>query len=242
MIWLLCAAAITSLWQNRQDKRRRLAVLSIAFILLTMYCLPLTSYLLSAALESRHPPLNHRPSDIDGIVVLAGGLQSPQSEFLQFEPAENVRFRCIMAAAMYKQGPRCPVLVSGGSADLENGEPAGATVMKRVLIEQGVAAEDIVEETKSRSTYENAVECAQLLRYRDIRKALLVTDGLHLERASRCFQKEGVIVVGCGCNYRSNEFDWSLNALRPGPSAALGTRVALEELVRLAWYAIQGRI
>jgi uncharacterized SAM-binding protein YcdF (DUF218 family) len=143
---------------------------------------------------------------------------------------------------MYRQGERCPVLVSGGMADPKNGEPASATVMRRVLIEQGVAAEDIIEEPSSRSTHENAVHCAHLLCSRGVHRVLLVTDGLHLERAELCFQKAGISVVGCGCNYGTLEFNWTPRIFMPGPSAAQGTRAALQEFGALMWYAVRGRI
>jgi uncharacterized SAM-binding protein YcdF (DUF218 family) len=242
LLWLISATALASLWHNRQDKRLRLWILTIAFILFTTYCLPITSYLLCSALESRHAPLARRPSDVEGIVVLAGGLWGPQTEGQPFELPDNVRFRCLTAAAMYRQGTRCPVLVSGGIFDPNGGEPACASVMKRVLVEQGVAAEDIIEEPSSRSTHENAVECARLLRSRDLHKVLLVTDGLHLERAKLCFQKAGISVVGCGCNYRTLELERTARIFIPGPSAALGTRAALQEWGGLAWYGLRGWI
>jgi len=242
VIWLLSAAALASLWHNRQDHRRRLTVLTIAFTLLTLYSLPACSYLLCAALESRHPPLGRRPSDIEAIVVLAGGLVAPQAEGLQFELADNVVNRCLLAAEMYRQGAHCPVLVSGGKADPDSSEPSAASVMKRFLIQLGVVEGDLIEEDTSRSTYENAVECARVLRERRIQKVLLVTDGLHLDRALRCVQKEGVTAVGCGCNYRTLSFEWTLHAFMPNTSSAQGVRAAAYEHAALAWYAFRGRI
>jgi uncharacterized SAM-binding protein YcdF (DUF218 family) len=230
------------MWHNRQEKRHRLTVLTVGFTLLTLYSLPVTNYVLCRALESRHPPLARRPADPQAIVVLAGGLSWPQAEGMSFELDENTRLRCLTAVAMYRQGARCPVLVSGGTEDVASSEPASASVMKKVLVEQGVVAEDIIEEPWSRSTHENAVECGRILRERGIRKVLLVTDGLHLERAVRCFQKEDVAVTACGCNYRTLDFVWWPRALIPGPTAALGTRAALQEWGGLVWYGLQGWI
>jgi uncharacterized SAM-binding protein YcdF (DUF218 family) len=161
---------------------------------------------------------------------------------MPFELGENTRLRCLTAVAMYRQGARCPVLVSGGMCDPTTGEPTCASVMKKVLVEQGVVEEDIIEEPWSRLTHENAVECGRILRERGIRKVLLVTDGLHLERAVRCFQKEDVAVTACGCNYRSLDFAWWPRVFIPGPTAALGTGVALHEWGGLAWYRMRGWI
>jgi uncharacterized SAM-binding protein YcdF (DUF218 family) len=114
--------------------------------------------------------------------------------------------------------------------------------MKRVLIEQGVVADDVIEEVSSHSTHENAVECAPQLRKRGIAKILLVTDGMHMERALRCFQKQGVSVVGCGCNYRTSDLQWTPQAFIPGTSAVQEVRAAIQEYAALTWYAVRRRI
>jgi uncharacterized SAM-binding protein YcdF (DUF218 family) len=239
VLWLASAVAVASLWWRRQDKRRRLVVLTVAFALLTLYFLPATSSLLCGALESRHPPLDRRPGDIEAIVVLAGTLRPAEAKGLPVEPGENTMYRCLRAATMYHQGRRCPVIVSGGQVDPARPGPSCAKVMKDFLIRAGVAAADIIEEDAAQSTYENAVLTAHLLRARGLRKVLLVTDGLHMDRAMRCFQKQGVDVVACGCSYRALYFEWSVREFMPNPGAAQGVRAALHEHVGLAWYSVQ---
>ena len=63
-----------------------------------------------------------------------------------------------------------------------------------------------------------------------------------MDRALRCFQKQGVDTAPCGCSYRTLEFEWSLRLLAPNPAAAQGVRAALHEHVGLLWYALKGRI
>src|SRR2546423_1561580 len=57
VLWLTSAAALAGLWVRRQERRRRLVLLTVSFALLTLYCLPVSSYLLCGTLESRYPPL-----------------------------------------------------------------------------------------------------------------------------------------------------------------------------------------
>jgi uncharacterized SAM-binding protein YcdF (DUF218 family) len=242
VLWLVCAASLAGMWHRRQERRRQLVLLTVGFALLTLYCLPLSSYLLCGALEWQNPPLGRRPGDVEAIVVLAGGLRSPDVYGLPFQPSESTIYRCMRAAEMYRQGPGCPVIVSGGRTDPDFADPPCAQVMRDFLVRAGVAAGDLIEEDASRSTYENAVETARILHARGIRKVLLVTDGLHLPRAALCFRQQGVEVVPCGCSYRAREFEWSPRTVLPNPFAAQGVRDALHEYVGLATYSLQGRI
>src|SRR5207302_1379541 len=134
---------------------RRLLLLTAAAVLLALYGIPVTAYL------ARRP-----------LVVL--WLVSAAALASLWHRAEGRRRR--RAAEMYRQGPPCPVLVSGGKVDPDSPEPPCARVMREFLLHQGVAASDLIEEDASRSTYENAVESARLLGARGLRKVLLVTD------------------------------------------------------------------
>ena len=63
--------------------------------------------------------------------------------------------------------------------------PPLGQMMKDLLVELGVPPEQIIVEDRSTSTYENAVECRQLLVERQMTRIVLVTDALHMRRASR---------------------------------------------------------
>jgi uncharacterized SAM-binding protein YcdF (DUF218 family) len=242
LLWLLCLAALASLWRRRQERRRRLVVLTAAFALLTLYCLPVTGHLLLRPLEAPYPPLGQRPGEVAAIVVLGGGVRVAEGEDLPALPDETSFYRCLRAAEMYHRGPPCPVLVSGGKVDPDRPGPAIARVMRDFLVRLGVPAADLIEEDASRTTHENAVECARILRERGLGKVLLVTDAAHLERSLRCFRKQGVEAIPCGCRYATLEFEGSVADFLPNPTATRGARAALHEWVGLAWYALRGRI
>ncbi len=85
-----------------------------------------------------------------------------------------------------------PLLVSGGRRWEGHSE---AEVMKRWLGEQGIAEQQIVTETRSRTTYENAKFSAALLRERNVETVALVTSDFHVQRAQRLFEKQGLTVL-----------------------------------------------
>lgn len=240
LLSLLAALALANLWRKRQESRRRLLLLTVPFVLLFVWCLPVTSYLALGSLEWSQPPLEERPADAEAIVVLSGYLRVLDEKGTQVELGEDTLYRCLKAAEVYHEGKPCPVVVSGGKVDSATPGPSLAAAMRDFLREQGVAASDLIVEDRSRTTYENAVESCRLLDERGIHKIVLVTDAAHLRRAVACFHKQGADVVPCGCRYRALGIDWA-RAFLPDPAAARGCRDACHEWLGIGWYRLNGR-
>jgi uncharacterized SAM-binding protein YcdF (DUF218 family) len=141
---------------------------------------------------------------------------------------------------LYHQGAPRLIVVSGGKV---NGTwPPLAHVMRDFLLTMGIPETDILVEDQAHTTYENAVQTAKLLRARDIRRIVLVTETTHLLRAELCFRKAGFEVTPVGCNYRATEIDWSVFDVLPSPEAALNIDRAFHEWLGLIWYRLHGRV
>jgi len=117
-----------------------------------------------------------RPAAV--IVVLGGG-------------ESGTARRAQHAAALYHQGYAGRVLCTGGRT-------VGATPEARrcaiTLAAHGVPPEAIRLELASRSTEENAIQAARIMRAQGWDDAVLVTDDFHLWRAVWLFEHEGVMV------------------------------------------------
>jgi uncharacterized SAM-binding protein YcdF (DUF218 family) len=240
MAYVAVAVALVALWRSRAS-RRRLVVLTAAVLLLALLSLPITSYLALGSLEWSYPRLVSRPADAPAIVVLAGSIWPATPDESRFEPGTDTLYRCLRAAELYREAP-CPILVSGGKVQPTDAGPPLAEVMRDFLITQGVRPEDLIVESSSRTTYENAVDSARLLNERDIHRVVLVTDAVHLRRAVACFRKQGLDVVPCGCHYRALGRNGGLTDYLPDPSAAAGVEEAAHEWLGLTLYWLTGRI
>jgi uncharacterized SAM-binding protein YcdF (DUF218 family) len=234
------ALALVALWRSRAS-RRRLVALSVAVLLLALLSLPVTSYLALGSLEWPYPPLASRPADAPAIVVLAGSIWPAAPDESRFEPGTDTIYRCLRAAELYRADP-CPILLSGGKVHPTDAGPPLAEVMRDFLLTQGVGPDDLIVESSSRTTYENAVDSARLLNDRDIHRIVLVTDAAHLRRAVACFRKQGLDVVPCGCHYRALGRSGGPADYLPDPSAAAGVEEAAHEWFGLALYWLTGRI
>jgi uncharacterized SAM-binding protein YcdF (DUF218 family) len=115
----------------------------------------------------------------DVIIVLGGG-------------ESGTTRRALHAVTLYRQGYAPAILCSGAYAAHETiSEGARCAEVAR---REGVPAAAIVVDERSRSTEENAIESAAIMRARGWRSAVLVTDDFHLWRATWLFTEYGMPV------------------------------------------------
>jgi uncharacterized SAM-binding protein YcdF (DUF218 family) len=241
LLFLTTTIANLNLWRRRVESRRRLAWISAPLIGLYLFCTPAVSYLALGTLEWRYPPANAAPDGVQAIVVLSGGIYAPNDIQLRAVLGESTIYRCLHAHAVYQASPR-PILLSGGKVYADREGPTLAEAMRDFMLQLGVPQDDLILENESRSTYENAVHSAEVLRRREISNVLLVTDATHLDRSIACFAAQDINAIPSGCRYRAAQVRWSLFSFLPDPSAAQSNQDVFHEWAGILWYWTRGRI
>jgi uncharacterized SAM-binding protein YcdF (DUF218 family) len=242
LVYLLFAVALVYLWRKPRPRRGRLVLLTLAFIGLTLVCMPAVAHLALGSLEWQFSPKDELPADAQAIVVLAVGVNSPDGTREHAELDHDSMLRCLHAAQLYRQRPTCTLIVSGGKVDADDPCPACAQVMFDFLVRLGVPASAIVVEDVSRTTYENAVESTKILEQHQMRKAVLVTDAVDMYRALRCFRKQGIELTPSPCHHRATRFEPTLFAFLPNPGAAQNCLRVWHEWLGTVWYWLHDRI
>jgi uncharacterized SAM-binding protein YcdF (DUF218 family) len=204
--------------------------------------MPAVVFPLLGTLEWQVPPLSARPTDADAIVVLGGGAWGADAARPHPVLTSDSLYRCLRGAEIYHEGRRCPVIVTGGPADPGSNEPSVAATMRDTLIELGVDRSDVIVEPRARTTYENAVESARILRERGLRRVVLVTDATHMPRSLLCFRKQGFDPVPAACSHRAVDFRLELGSFLPSPGAMGNLMAVVHEWIGLAWYRARGKI
>lgn len=124
----------------------------------------------------------HAFEPLDAIVVLGAALR-PSGALSRI-----LEERIAAAAALYHAGGAPLVIASGGTT---NGAPrAEAEAIAEGLREAGVP--DVIAETRSRTTAENARYTAALLAARGAQTVWLVTQPFHGRRAAHLFRRAGL--------------------------------------------------
>ena len=242
VLFVVLGLGLFNLWRKRRETRRRLLWVTVPFFLLVAISIPAVAYLALGTLEGAYPPSTELPDRPDVILVLSGYMVAPKNDSGRAELAADTYYRCRHALALYRKAGNCPLLLSGG---VSQGAPEGpplADTMRTFFRQQGVPAVDLLVENHSSTTYENALECARILRPRGLSRVVLVTDARHMARASLCFARQGLQVFPSPCNSATERFRNRWEAYLPGPGGAGGFLDAFHEWVGLAYYKLRGWI
>ncbi|MFD1906166.1 YdcF family protein [Paenibacillus rhizoplanae] len=101
-------------------------------------------------------------------------------------PAAN---RLLAAARLYRE-TGLPIIFSGGQVFADSGNEAD--IARRQLIGLGIPAEDILPESRSLNTEQNAVNTAKLMQEHGLSRPVLVTSGFHMPRSMVQFEHAGL--------------------------------------------------
>ena len=141
--------------------------------------------------------------------------------------------RIAEAATLYRQckaaGRDCKLLVSGGRS--QHYRLSEAEVYGRVLRRLGVDAADMLLESNSMNTWQNAQFSQPLLKALGAQHILLVTSGTHLPRASLYFAHFGIAVTPVRADYLAPEMTWL-----PQTYNFAVTDIAMHEYLGMALY------
>ncbi len=180
----------------------------------------------------------------DAIVVLGGGARAAGTLRPQTELSSPSMRRTVCGATLFREGWAPRLLLSGGDASVFHRGPTESIHMKQFAQHLGVSAGAITVETRSRTTYENAVESKRLLGAASV---LLVTSAGHLPRALGLFQKQGFHVTGYPCGHSVRDVPGDLRHVSPfvvipTVQALNESTYALNELVGTVVYWLAGRL
>lgn len=214
-------------------QRRVLATAGILGILFLSW--PPVDWLVALPLEARYSGRLLPASPAQAIVVLLSSVSMPRTGQPYAIPDHQTYERCAYAAWLYQHWESLPVLVSGGPP----GRPISAP-MRDLLERDGIPPTMIWTEERSRSTHENAVYGAEVLRSHGITTIALVVDAQSMLRAEASFQKLGITVVPAVSEYR--EWGPLSEELIPSWKAIQRNEVSLHETLGLAWYWMRGWI
>jgi uncharacterized SAM-binding protein YcdF (DUF218 family) len=188
-------------------------------------------------LETAYPPLQ-QAAKADAVVVLSGGVRDLSWVPAAPEPAEHSISR-LVAGIEIARSLHLPLVLSGGSGETTPRGPAEADALADTAVRLGFARQDLIIESGSRNTWENAAAVKALIPGKTI---ILVTSAFHLKRAAGMFKKNGFTVLPAPADYRSSARSWSPAKLIPRAESLALSSTALAERLSLTWYGMTGKL
>lgn len=181
------------------------------------------------------------PNDFDAVIVL-GGISAPGKL-----PDDRVHFpgspdRLLHAMQLYKLGKAKKIILSGGSGELVGKRIPEAAFLQRELVLCGVDSNDVIIESASKNTRENALFSAKVAaaQFRPEAKFILVTSAYHMRRSLGCFRKVGLQVTGFSTNADTSEEGLQWAHFVPNPISPLRWHALIHEWVGYVSYKANG--
>ncbi len=178
--------------------------------------------------------LAHSPAK--AIVVLGGGRYADAPEYHGDTVSKQTLVR-IRYGAWLQRKTKLPILVSGGVVN-DDGRPAEAQLMQQVLEQEFLAAVPWVE-TKSHTTYENAIYSRQLLEKVNINNIILVTHAIHMPRAIEAFEKAGFTVTPAPTGFDTGADTPTIMSFLPSMYSLSSMHELMEEILGRVWYHLR---
>lgn len=175
-------------------------------------------------------------AEADAIVLLGGAMRG-DTHMGTLPDLNQHADRLVHAAALYKAGKAPIILLTGGGGEDVRSE---AEQMKDILMVMGVPARSMLLEDKSRTTYDNAVFSAQMLRDKGLRRILLVSSGYHMPRAEALFSAQGLEVVPAPTDFQRPVAPQLLSKWVPDVASLSRSTYALHEIVGYWVYRLRG--
>ena len=169
------------------------------------------------------------------IVVLGAGSYRDPPEYEGSDTVGRLTLERLRYAASLHRRSGLPLLVTGGRT--LPGTPAEAAAMALSLEDDFGIGVRFVED-RSRNTAENAANSARMLSEAGISRIVLVTHAVHMARAVRAFEGQGLEVVPAPTVIASEGPAGAASWL-PTASALARSARALHEHIGLLWYRLR---
>ncbi|MDM9626849.1 YdcF family protein [Rhizobium sp. S152] len=214
------------------------STLAALILFVTLYT-TVGNYLLQG-LEERFPKPQD-PQELQCMIVLGGGFENEVNTARHGIEMNAGGDRFIEALRLARKYPQSRILVSGGDGSMSGVYEGDAVMSGRFFPLFGVPKERLVEETTSRTTFENAANTKDLLAASGLSDCLLITSGYHMPRSVGIFRKLGIGVVPWPTDYRTDGRErLGLDFTQPSRNAQ-NLATAIREWFGLVGYYMVGR-
>ncbi len=233
---LMVECVLVGLLLNRRRIGRVLLIAGVGALTMCLL-LPVDRWIINP-LEDRFPAVTSFPGAVDGIVVLGGAIDDLTSRDRGTPILNGAANRMTSFVALARHYPKARLVFSGGSGNIEQGVSNEAEYAALLCEQLGLPSGRILFENRSRTTRENAVNSAALVRPRPGERWVLLTSASHMPRAVGVFRKVGWSVLPWPVGYQSRDH---LTGYAPSLGQKLATLDwATHEWIGLVSYRLEG--
>jgi uncharacterized SAM-binding protein YcdF (DUF218 family) len=215
------------------------AAMAAVILFVTLYTT--TGNYLMQDLEARFAHPAGDPAELKCMIVLGGAFENEVNTARRGVEFNAAADRFVEALRLAQKFPQSRILISGGDGSISGIYEGDAAASERFFPLFGIGKERLVEETQSRTTFENAINTKQLLESQGLSNCLLITSGFHMPRSVGIFRKLGIDIVPWPTDYRTDgKTTLGLDFTQPNLNAQ-NMATAIREWFGLVGYYFAGR-
>jgi uncharacterized SAM-binding protein YcdF (DUF218 family) len=210
-------------------------------VLLVIACFSPLGSLLLRPLEDRFPP---PPADLPapaGIIVLGGAFDEAMTLAREQPTLTALAARLTTGVALARRYPNARLIFTGGTAGLSQSETPEAVGVRDLWLSLGVPEQRMTFESRSRNTWENAIDTRALIAPKPDETWLLVTSAWHMPRAMGIFRRAGFKVIAYPVDYRTFGDARDFLLARNGLDQVMMLENAVHEWIGLIAYRLTGK-
>jgi uncharacterized SAM-binding protein YcdF (DUF218 family) len=189
LVWCIVLFLLALISKNQARKRKYFIA---GFSMLILFTNPFIVNKVLGSWEIKPYSSNKINRGYDVAIVLGGESRYYNTETGRLVYGNGID-RLLQAVALYRQKKVKKILLSGGSGYLLMQNIKESVLLKQVLLDMNIPDSDVIIETQSRNTYENALMSAAILKSNLYGKRyLIITSAFHMRRTIACFNKQGI--------------------------------------------------
>jgi uncharacterized SAM-binding protein YcdF (DUF218 family) len=190
---LSCLLMLLALWLCYRRSRKAYMPILLALIILAIAGNVQVGNRLIASLERQYLPLVETPP-ADAIVILGGGTRNNEPPRIMPDLSDRGD-RLIYGAKLYQEGAAKKIILSGGRIQWYGGDSSEAESMATILELFGIPHADMILESRSLNTHDNAIFTKEILQREQFKKILLVTSAAHMPRSLAIFRRAKIDAI-----------------------------------------------
>jgi len=231
--WAYCSARWRWVQRDCAGAGRVFFLGWVALVWVYVWSTPWVSTLARTTIESAHPAKLAAEVDAAPVaIVLGGGVLAPVPPVRLTPDLRKAADRVWYAAQLYHAGRVERILLAGG-VDSRIGGISEAASMRLFIRDLGVPDAALILESGSANTRENAIRVVEMLKELQVGRVLLVTSALHMPRAKRQFEGQGLEVIPAATDHEAVDTAWDIRKLLPDADSLDGSGSAIKEWVGL---------
>ncbi len=243
---LLSFLGLYLLWFTTKQKMGKIVV-SVGLVVLTLFSYHVVTDVLLRPLERKYDafemngtssvtPNTESEAAIKFVVVLGGGHTSDSELPLLSQMNTHPVVRLMEGIRIYRKFPGSKLLLSGGGAFDQISE---AEVMARVAREMGIPERDIILESKSKDTKDEALFIKPMVGNEPF---VLVTTASHIPRSMALFKKLGMNPIASPVGHSIKDRQGlRFYSFFPSTDSIINAELAIHEYLGMAWAKLRGQ-